>query len=331
MHFNQLDALLVVLCAAAAVDGARRGFSAYATELTSFVLGLGVAFAVFAPISSTLHAVLGVPLGLAGFGVFLIVLVIAHGAVQASLHARIQGLARRLRLDPPAGDRVLGRAGAVPALGTAVVLSALTLSALVVLPGTGSRQMVLGSALGSTITRSSGFLQPELQRLLVPANRDSSGLLAPQVPADAGENAFYRLQLPEHLETQLDVQAENRMLVLLNRTRQQSGLRPLSMDPVLQEAAREHSLDMYNRRYFSHQTPDSKSPFDRMREHHAHFVTAGENIAFAPDVDQAEQSLQASPDHRANILNSDFRCVGIGVYRAAGYEEMFTQDFTDCG
>ncbi len=151
------------------------------------------------------------------------------------------------------------------------------------------------------------------------------------MPADAGENAFYRLQLPEHLETQLDVQAENRMLVLLNRTRQQSGLRPLSMDPVLQEAAREHSLDMYNRRYFSHQTPDSKSPFDRMREHHAHFVTAGENIAFAPDVDQAEQSLQASPDHRANILNSDFRCVGIGVYRAAGYEEMFTQDFTDCG
>ena len=62
----------------------------------------------------------------------------------------------------------------------------------------------------------------------------------------------------------------------------------------------------------------------------AHFVTAGENIAFAPDVDQAYESLLASPDHRANLLNPDFKCVGIGVYRAVGYEEMFTQDFSDC-
>jgi uncharacterized protein YkwD len=102
------------------------------------------------------------------------------------------------------------------------------------------------------------------------------------------------------------------------------------MDPVLQAAARDHSLDMYRRKYFSHMTPDGKNPFDRMREHQAHFVTAGENIAFAPDMNQAEESLLASPDHRANILNADFRCVGIGVYRAAGYEEMFTQDFSDC-
>jgi uncharacterized protein YkwD len=38
-----------------------------------------------------------------------------------------------------------------------------------------------------------------------------------------------------------------------------------------------------------------------------------------------------SPDHRANILNPDFRCVGIGAYKGLnGYEEMFTQDFADC-
>jgi len=47
-------------------------------------------------------------------------------------------------------------------------------------------------------------------------------------------------------------------------------------------------------------------------------------------VDQAYQSLLASPDHRSNLLNPDFRCLGIGVYRATGYEEMFTQDFSDC-
>ena len=89
---------------------------------------------------------------------------------------------------------------------------------------------------------------------------------------------------------------------------------------------------MYQRHNFSHQTPDGKTPFDRLHDLHIHYVAAGENLAFAPDADQASTSLMNSPDHRANILNPDFRCVGIGAYKGLnGYEEMFTQDFDDCG
>lgn len=311
---------MLALCVLAAVDGARRGFPTYASELTGFALGLGVAFLLFEPLRNALHSALGVPLGLAGFGIFLILLVLTHGAVQASLHPRVQALARRVRLTP--------RAGAVPAVGTAVLLCAVVLSALVVLPG--YRPLVLGSTLGSTIAERSSFMEPGLQRLLVPANRDTRSVINPGVAPDAGENAFYRLSLPDDLDLALDPAAESRMLLLVNQVRTQAHLPPLVMDPQLQAAAREHSLEMYKRKYFSHMTPDGKNPFDRMRAHQAHFVTAGENIAFAPDVDQAEQSLLASPDHRANILNNDFSCVGIGVYRATGFEEMFTQDFTDC-
>jgi uncharacterized protein YkwD len=329
--FNLVDGLLLALFALALIDGARRGFTTYATELAAFALGLGVAFSLFEPLSSALHLALGVPLGLAGFGVFLILLVLAHGIVQASLQGRVAWLARKLRLDPGTSSRLTQRAGAVPALGTAVLLSSLVLSALVVLPQSGYRPLVLSSTFGSTIASESSFIRPRLQHLLVPANRESQAVFVPEVPPDAGADAFYRLQFPEQLDTQLDVGAENRMLALVNQVRQQNGLRALVMDPILQEAAREHSLDMYQRHYFSHLTPDGKSPFDRMRSHHAHFVTAGENIAFAPDVDQAYQSLQASPDHRANVLNPDFKCLGMGVYRAVGYGEMFTQDFSDCG
>jgi uncharacterized protein YkwD len=327
LHFNLVDGLLVVLVAIAAVDGARRGFSTYATELMAFGAGLGVAFVLFAPLSTALHDALQVPQPLAGFGVFLIVLVIAHGGLQAILGRRVLWVGKHLGLDP---GGVLGGAGAVPAMGTAVVLAALVLSALVVLP-TASKPLVLSSTLGSTLTRESSFLQPPLEKLLVPANQQAQNLVIPNVPPDAGADAFYRLQFPDQLEVSLDVLAENRMLVLVNKVRQQNGLHTLQMDPILQEAAREHSLDMYQRHYFSHLTPDAKSPFDRMRALQARFVTAGENIAFAPDVDQAYESLLASPDHRANLLNPDFRCVGMGVYRATGYEEMFTQDFTDCG
>jgi uncharacterized protein YkwD len=320
LHFNLIDLAVLALCALAAVDGARRGFPTYATELTGFALGLGVAFLLFEPVRNALHSLLGVPLGLAGFGVFLILLVLTHGAVQASLHPRVQALGRRVGLTP--------RVGAVPAVGTAVLLCAVVLSALVVLPG--YRPLVLGSTLGSTIAQKSAFMQPGLQRLLVPANRETSSVVNPGVAPDAGENAFYRLSLPDDLDLSLDTAAEARMLELVNQVRGQAHLGKLVMDPQLQAAARDHSLDMYKRKYFSHMTPDGKNPFDRMREHQAQFVTAGENIAFAPDVGQAEESLLASPDHRANILNADFACVGIGVYRAPGYEEMFTQDFTDC-
>jgi uncharacterized protein YkwD len=121
------------------------------------------------------------------------------------------------------------------------------------------------------------------------------------------------------------------MLLRVNQARQQVSLSPLHKDTLLQQAARDHSADMYKRHYFSHQTPDGKTPYDRLHDLRFHYVTAGENLAFAPDVDQAFDSLMNSPDHRANILNPDFRCVGIGAYKGLnGYEEMFTQDFSDC-
>lgn len=312
----------------AAADGARRGFSIYATELIAFGAGLGAAFVAFDPVSSALHSVLGVPLPLAAFGIFLIVLVLTRAAVQSALASRLAWVGRHARLEPARPGP--GRLGALPAAGTAILLAAVVLSALVVLPA-GGRTLVLSSAMGYAITQKTAFLQRPMERLLVPASGQAQGVVVPRVPPDAGADAFYRLQFPDQLDVALDTPAEGRMLVLVNRVRLQNGLRQLQMDPALQAAARDHSLDMYQRRYFSHLTPDGKSPFDRMRAVQARYVTAGENIAFAPDADKAHQSLLASPDHRANLLNPDFRCVGIGVFRAMGYEEMFTQDFTDCG
>jgi uncharacterized protein YkwD len=88
---------------------------------------------------------------------------------------------------------------------------------------------------------------------------------------------------------------------------------------------------MYSRRYFSHETPDGRTPFDRLRDTGITYLTADENIAYAPTHDQAWDSLMRNPDHRANILNPDFRCVGVGALRGLpSHEEMFTQDFADC-
>lgn len=328
MHFNLLDIVLLGVFAAAVADGVHRGFNSYASEFAAFALGGCLAILFFARLADPLHSVLGVPSGLASFGSFLIILVGSHALTAGAMHrwtGRLGGiLQRRLRPDT---FRLLG---AVPALGTALMISALVLSALIQIPGDGSRSLVLGSSLGSTLAGGSAYLQPAIHSLLVPAVNENGAIVGGNSQRDLGDEAYYQLRFPPGLQPELDLKAETRMLELVNRARSESGLSPVHSDPTLQSVARAHSLDMYQRAYFSHHDPERRTPFDRFKAAGIAYVTAGENIAFSPDVRQAQESLMKSPDHRANILNPDFRCVGIGIYQASRYEEMFTQDFADC-
>jgi len=220
----------------------------------------------------------------------------------------------------PEGTRILLRGGDAKHSPTAVVV-----------PFGNLRPIVSGSILGSQILGRSGSVQGSVQQLLALPTPGAKRILESDPVSNPGEDAFVKLQFPPSLALQADPQGEERMLQQVNHARAQVGLSPLRTDPLLQQAAREHSADMYKRHYFSHRTPDGKTPYDRLRDLRFHYVTAGENLAFAPDVDQAFDSLMKSPDHRANILNPDFRCIGIGAYQGLnGYEEMFTQDFADC-
>ena len=62
-----------------------------------------------------------------------------------------------------------------------------------------------------------------------------------------------------------------------------------------------------------------EDPFDRMRDAGIVFGTAGENLALAPTLDIAHDGLMNSPGHRANILGTQFRKVGIGVLDGGVY------------
>ncbi|HKG05777.1 MAG TPA: CvpA family protein [Pedobacter sp.] len=120
---------------------------------------------------------------------------------------------------------------------------------------------------------------------------------------------------------------ESRMLELVNLERKTRGLKPLKADPELAAAARKHSVDMFARGYFSHLTPEGKTPFERIREEQVLFFTAGENLAFAQTLAVAHQGLMKSPGHRANILRPLFGRLGIGVLDGGVYGLMITQNF----
>ena len=129
----------------------------------------------------------------------------------------------------------------------------------------------------------------------------------------------------DHPEVRADLEAK--MLQLVNEERIQRGLSPLKPDPELTEVARAHSRDMFARGYFAHITPEGKSPFDRMNEARVHYSTAGENLALAHSLSIAHNGLMNSPGHRANILNTSFGRVGIGILDGGFYGLMVSQEF----
>jgi len=119
------------------------------------------------------------------------------------------------------------------------------------------------------------------------------------------------------------------MLHDVNSVRRKFGLGTLAVDRRLCDLARIHGTDMLRRRYFGHFTPDGHSPFDRMRSAGLPFGYAGENLALNADEPSAQTSLRNSQSHRANILNKNYKKVGIAALASPRYGELFVQEFTD--
>lgn len=122
-----------------------------------------------------------------------------------------------------------------------------------------------------------------------------------------------------------DLEAE--MLILVNEERVANGLKPLVADTALRTVARKHSTDMLSRGYFSHYSPEGHDAFYRIREAKIPFRAAGENLALAPSLMIAHDGLMNSPGHRANILQTRFGRVGIGVMEGGSRRLMVTQKF----
>jgi hypothetical protein len=120
--------------------------------------------------------------------------------------------------------------------------------------------------------------------------------------------------------------AEQEIVRLVNRERQSRGLATLVIDERLQQAARKHSERMAAAGAIEHQFAGEPGLSLRLGRTALRFDTSGENVALAGDAARAHTALMHSPGHRANILDTQFNSIGVGVVRTA--EGIFvTQDF----
>ncbi|SKA72766.1 spore coat assembly protein SafA/uncharacterized protein, YkwD family [Clostridium sp. USBA 49] len=107
---------------------------------------------------------------------------------------------------------------------------------------------------------------------------------------------------------------ENEVIRLVNVERTKRGLAPLTANWELSRVARYKSQDMKTNGYFSHNSPTYGSPFQMMQHFGIIYKTAGENIAMGQKTPaEVMQAWMNSKGHRDNILNPNFKEIGVGI------------------
>jgi uncharacterized protein YkwD len=110
---------------------------------------------------------------------------------------------------------------------------------------------------------------------------------------------------------------EAKFLSLINSYRRKNGLSSLKLSRTLGAAADHHSSDMARKNYFSHTMSGGVSWSQNIRKHgYKASSTMGENIAAGNSSAKATfDQWRRSSGHNRNMLNPNFRTIGIGRAR----------------
>lgn len=105
---------------------------------------------------------------------------------------------------------------------------------------------------------------------------------------------------------------------LVNIERNKEGLPSVSKNVTLCEAAQTRASEIIT--VFDHTRPDGTSCFTVTDDYKIKWTAIGENIAKGQKSPQeVVEAWMNSPGHRANILNSNFNQIGVGVVQSGGY------------
>jgi len=118
---------------------------------------------------------------------------------------------------------------------------------------------------------------------------------------------------------------EEQVIDLTNQQRRANGLSDLKANWELSRVARVKSQEMSDKKYFSHTSPSYGSPFDMIKKFGISYRSAGENIAMGQRTPKdVVNAWMNSAGHRANILNTSFKEIGVGYVASGNYwTQMF--------
>lgn len=321
---NILDIIIILVFLFYMYEGYTIGFVWSLLDLFSFVTSFLIGLLFFDKLSSLILQFFSVPLGfanavsflcIAGIFELVISLLLRKVSVPVFSHKRGSG----------AISSINHFFGVFPGTACAYILLSFLLTVIVALPSSSVlKNLVATSHIGSALVAHTAHIQQSLDYVFGGGHKDSISVLTVKPESDESIKLHFTVASPV-----VDKDSEEKMLSLVNYERKRAGLEELAYDESLTILARVYAKEMLQKGFFSHYDIEGRSPFDRMAHANIMFVHAGENLALSPGVALAHQGLMNSPGHRANILSTMYKKVGIGVMDGGIYGLMFVQEFTN--
>ncbi len=107
---------------------------------------------------------------------------------------------------------------------------------------------------------------------------------------------------------------QKKLIELTNIEREKKGLGKVAENEALDKAAKLKADNMFAENYWAHFAPSGKTPWDFIMGAGYHFTFAGENLAknFYSS-NEVVSAWMASTSHRDNLLNPNYKDIGIAV------------------
>jgi uncharacterized protein YkwD len=316
---NWVDLILILIVLLSAWVGFRRGFIIGSLDLVSWATSFVMAYMFYDYTKTFLAKFFILNVWLLPVS-FLVTLLITRLVLALVVAAVVRALPDRFH-----AHGVNKLFGLVPGFITGIILSVITAALLLSLPLKDTiNAEARDSQLAGPLAIQSEWANKKLAPVFDAAVRHTLNSLTVHPSSHEKITLGFKYDRGK-VRPFLEVE----MLKLVNEERTKRGLKPLKPDPALTAVARAHSADMMKRGYFAHENPEGLSPFDRMRNAHITFYSAGENLALAQTLEIAHTNLMNSPGHRANILQPSFGRLGIGIVDGGFYGLMISQEFRD--
>lgn len=319
---NWVDLVILLVLAYYIFEAIRHGLLVILTDFVSFLASLLISLSLYRFVSEILQNNFGLVGSVSNAVGFLITAILTEALLGFVFAAILSRIGPKFKLQDKKISKFLA---VIPAVGEGLIIVSIVVSLIVALPIKPSvKKDVLDSKIAGYLIKRTTQLDRSINDIFGGVIEDSLTYLTIR----PGSTETIPLT-SEVLELKVDEVSESRIFNLVNEERRKAGVPELSLRSEVVPIARSHAKDMWQRKYFSHVSPEGKDVGTRLDDGNIDYTFAGENLALAPSVTTAHTGLMNSEGHRANILEPSFKRMGIGVIDNGVYGKMFVQIFTD--
>ncbi|WKZ25482.1 MAG: CvpA family protein [bacterium] len=317
---NYIDLVIILVLSYFAITSLRYGFWVVFADFLAFLTSLFLSLTLYKYTAEFLRLNFSINASISNAIGFLFTAIILESILSYMAGFFLQRLPEKIK------KHKLSRfLGVIPGLGEGLVLISFILTLVVALPIKPQvKSDVVDSKIGGVILEKTTVLSGAINEVFGGVINDSLTYFT----VNPGSRDSIDLTVTSY-NLIIDEKAENEMFQKVNEERKNSDVAELEWDTNLVFVGRAHARDMWERKYFSHISPDGKDVGDRLTDAKVVYYFAGENLALAPTTLTAHTGLMNSKGHRENLLDSRFTKIGIGVYDNGVYGKMFVQVFKD--